>query len=174
MRAGPCELVGPSLWVTLCTQQSCSFALCAYRAAALTGFICFAVLRLCCPCAVLRCACAALCCAVLRCAALCCAVLRCAALCCAALCCAVLRCAVLCCAVQMEVPQARSGWSGGLVNLIPSTTGTSLFTAKTGRCEQSVVVTAALPVRVASVRVSCTLQSAPICPNQVIYGEWLA
>jgi hypothetical protein len=34
--------------------------------------------------------------------------------------------------LQMEIPQARNGWSGGLVNLIPSTTGTSLFTAKTG------------------------------------------
>lgn len=45
---------------------------------------------------------------------------------------AVPRCAMLCC-VQMEVPQARNGWSGGLVNLIPSTTGTSLFTAKTGK-----------------------------------------
>ncbi|KAF8059117.1 hypothetical protein HT031_005289 [Scenedesmus sp. PABB004] len=33
--------------------------------------------------------------------------------------------------IQMEVPQARSGWSGGLVNLLPSTTGSSLFTAKT-------------------------------------------
>jgi hypothetical protein len=31
----------------------------------------------------------------------------------------------------MEVPQARTGWSGGLINLIPSTTGGSLFTAKT-------------------------------------------
>jgi hypothetical protein len=32
---------------------------------------------------------------------------------------------------QMEVPQARSGWSGGLVTLVPSTTGKALFTAKT-------------------------------------------
>ncbi|WIA38828.1 hypothetical protein OEZ86_002108 [Tetradesmus obliquus] len=33
--------------------------------------------------------------------------------------------------IQMEVPQARSGWSGGLVTLLPSTTGKALFTAKT-------------------------------------------
>ena len=34
--------------------------------------------------------------------------------------------------LQMEVPQARMGWSGALVNLIPSTTGTAMFTARTG------------------------------------------
>ena len=34
--------------------------------------------------------------------------------------------------LQMEVPQARMGWSGALINLIPSVTGNAMFTARTG------------------------------------------
>lgn len=39
--------------------------------------------------------------------------------------------------IQMEVPRARLGWSGSQINLIPSTTGTRLFTAKEGGDELS-------------------------------------
>jgi hypothetical protein len=36
----------------------------------------------------------------------------------------------------MEVPQARMGWSGALVNLVPSVTGDAMFTARTGAPRQ--------------------------------------
>lgn len=32
----------------------------------------------------------------------------------------------------MHIPQSRMGWSGALVNLIPSVTGNAMFTARTG------------------------------------------
>lgn len=35
----------------------------------------------------------------------------------------------------MEVPQARNGWSGGLINLIPSTTGVWQYPYTQSHCD---------------------------------------